>query len=96
MARNAEYVSRFVARLKQWDEDWKALKALGTKAGEPRHAAFEAHMQGLRASRDKAMVAYDEIRFGAESSSARLQAAMDVSWNAMTKALERAKGDLVR
>ena len=96
MAKNAEYVSKFVARLKQWDEDYKALVALAGKAGTPRHAGYDAHMTGLRASRDKAMVAYDEIRFGAESSASRLQAAMDLSWNAMTKALDKAKGDLVK
>jgi len=94
MGMNAEYVARMKSQLKKWDADFDALVAHGDKAGAEARTAYHEGIAALRAKRDAAQKAVEEIRFAGETAGSKMQAGMEETWEAMRKALAKASSDL--
>ncbi|HEU0203514.1 MAG TPA: hypothetical protein VFR86_24145 [Burkholderiaceae bacterium] len=94
MSTNAEYRARMETQLKQWDADVDALAAEGEKAGAAARAAYQERIKDLRAGRDAALKAFQELSVSTESVGAQMQAGMQTAWEAMQKALQKAGSDL--
>jgi hypothetical protein len=94
MAKNAEYVIKMETQLKKFDADVDALAAKGEKANEAARATYHEQMKSLRANRDAAQKTFQEIRVATEAAGAQLHAGMEVAWETMQKALEKASADL--
>jgi len=90
MSLNSEYVARMQTQLKQWDAELDALAARSEKSGEQARATIRE----LQASRDAARSYIDKIRFAGESAGAQLHAGMQVAFEALRKALEKASAEL--
>lgn len=91
MSTNAEYVAKMKSQLKKWDADFDALVADGDKA---RATAYKEGVTALRAKRDAAQKAIEEIRFAGETAGSKMQAGMEETWEAMRKALAKVSSDL--
>jgi Ribonuclease G/E len=91
MSTNAEYVARMKAQLKKWDADFDTLVAQGDKA---RATAYKEGVSTLRAKRDAAQKAIEEIRFAGETAGSKMQAGMETTWEAMREALAKVSSDL--
>jgi len=91
MSTNADYVAKMKSQLKKWDADFDALVAQGDKATA---AAYNEGITALRARRDAAQKAIEEIRFAGEMSGSKMQAGMEKTWEAMREALAKASSHL--
>ena len=96
MGKNAEFVTNMDKMMVRWD---KEVDALARRAGNGASEAGEAYQEGvkeLRACRDEAQKAFQEIRFASESEGAQLKAGMQAAWVAMQSTLEKVTADLVK
>ena len=94
MSTKSEFVATMEAQLKKWDADVDALAAKGEKVSADARAAYYARIKDLRASREVAQKAFQEILAASESARAQLQAGMEATWEAMQKALGKMSLDL--
>lgn len=96
MSRNSEYVTRMQTQMKQWDADVDALVAEGARASAEARAVYQSQVQGLRANRDSAKLAFQRLGVAGESLSGQMRDGMDAAWDTMQSALAKATSDLRR
>ena len=96
MSTKSEFVTRMEAHLKRWDADVDALAAQGEKVSADARTAYYARIKDLRASREVAQKAFQEILAASESARVQLQATMEATWEAMQKALGKVSSDLAK
>ena len=90
MGVNSDYIARMKAQLKQWDVDLEALGARSEAVGGEARAASLERMKDLRASRDAAHKAFQQMRAAGEAAGAQMKAGMEAAWTSMQKGLQRA------
>ena len=94
MGANADYIARMKAQLRQWDAELEALVARGETAGGEARAASLERINDLRASRDAAQKAFQQMRAAGEAAGSPMKAAMEAAWTSMQKGLQRAAASL--
>ena len=96
MSKHAAFVTNMDKMMVRWDKEVDTLaRRVGNGAGE----AGEAYQEGvkeLRACRDDAQKAFQEIRFASENEGALLKAGMQAAWVRMQTALEKVNATLVK
>ena len=96
MGKNAEFVTNMDKMMTRWD---KEVDLLARRAGNGASESGDAYQQGvkdLRACREVAQKAFQEIRFASESEGAQLKAGMQAAWVTMQSTLEKVTADLVK
>jgi hypothetical protein len=81
-------------QLKQWDADLDALGARSELASAEARAATHERIKELRANRDAAQKAFQQMRAAGESAGVQLKAGMEDAWKSMHKALQKASSSL--
>ncbi|WP_018606500.1 hypothetical protein [Uliginosibacterium gangwonense] len=94
MGLTSDYVEKMQALLKKWDADFDVLAAQGKKAGSDVRAAYHERITELRAGRAAAHETFHDLRIAAESANSKMHAGMDLAWESMRTALEKAFSDL--
>ncbi len=87
MGVNSEYVARMKTQLQRWDAEVDALAARGERAQADARDLVQEQVKELRARRDVAQKAYQEMRAAGEAAGAHLKVGMESAWKAMQKAL---------
>ena len=96
MSKHAEFVTNMDKMMARWD---KEVDLLARRAGNGASEAGDAYREGvkeLRACRDDAQKAFQEIRFAGEHQGAILKAGMQSAWVRMQSALEKVTADLAK
>ena len=94
MGINSDYIARMKAQLKQWDADLDALGARSELASIEARAVSRERIKDLRASRDEAQKAFQQMRASGEAAGAQMKAGMEAAWKSMQKALQKASSSL--
>jgi molecular chaperone GrpE (heat shock protein) len=94
MGIQTEYVARMKAQLKQWDADLDALAARTELASVEARAASQERIKDLRASRDAARKAFEQMRAAGEAAGAHMKTGMEAAWKSIQKGLDRASSSL--
>jgi len=94
MNTNADYVATMQTQLKRWDADVDALAAEGRIASDQMRTVYETNLLQLRASRNAAQKAFQQLSAASESASVQMQAGMEGAWATMQTALQKLSGDL--
>jgi hypothetical protein len=96
MSKHTEFVTNMDKMMVRWD---KEVDLLARRAGNGASDAGEAYREGvkeLRACRDDAQKAFQEIRFAGEQEGQRLKAGMQAAWVRMQSTLEKVTAGLAR
>ena len=94
MGIQTEYVARMKAQLKQWDAELDALAARTELASVEARAASQERIKDVRASRDAARKAFEQMRAAGEAAGAQMKTGMEAAWKAIQKGLDRASSSL--
>jgi hypothetical protein len=87
MGVNADYIARMKMQLKRWDDEVDVFAArCETADAEVREIALES-IKDLRARRDIAQKAFQEMRAAGEGGGGYLKLQLESAWTAMQKAL---------
>ncbi len=93
MDRNAQYIEKMQGKMKMWDAEVDALSAEGARLAVEAREAYEAKITELRASRDHANVALQELRVATVAASKGLYSGVELAWDTMSKALAKVSAD---
>lgn len=96
MSKHAAFVTNMDKMMVRWD---KEVDALARRAGNGASEAGEAYQEGvkeLRACRDEAQKAFQEIRFAGEHQGALLKEGMQAAWVKMQATLEKVNAALLK
>lgn len=96
MGKNAEFVTNMDKMITRWDKEVELLARRAGNGGLEAGAAYEEGVKELRACRDNAQRAFQEIRFASESEGLRLKAGMQAAWVEMQAALEKVTAGLAK
>ena len=96
MGKNAEFVTNMDKMLTRWDKEVDQLARRAGNGGLEAGAAYEEGVKELRACRDIAQKAFQEIRFASESEGLKLKAGMQAAWVTMQSTLEKVTESLVK
>lgn len=96
MGKNAEYVTNMSKMMTRWDKEVDLLARRAGNGGLEAGAAYEEGVKELRACRDIAQKAFQEIRFASESQGLQLKAGMQAAWVEMQATLEKVTNGLVK
>jgi hypothetical protein len=96
MSKHAEFVTNMDKMMVRWDKEVDALARLAGNGASEAGEAYHAGVKELRACRDDAQKAFQEIRFAGEHEGAVLKAGMQAAWLKMQATLERVSATLVR
>ena len=90
MGRNNEYLAKMHERLKAWDVEVETLSSASGDLADSARAGYEERMRELRLHRDAAHSALQELRLATVSASRELHKGVELAWDTMSKALEKA------
>lgn len=93
MGTTSEYVEKMQALLKKWDADFDVLAVQGKKASADLRTAYHERIRELRAARAAAHETFNDLRIAAESANSKMHSGMDLAWESMRTALEKAFSD---
>lgn len=93
METTSEYVEKMQALLKKWDADFDVLAAQGKKASADLRTAYHERITELRAGRAAAHATFNDLSISAESANSKMHSGMDLAWESMRAALEKAFSD---
>ena len=96
MGKNAEFVTNMDRMMIRWDKEVDALARRVGNGGAHAAGAYEESKAELRACRDEAQKAFQEIRFASESEGLELKAGMQAAWVRMQSALEKVNERLAK
>ena len=96
MGKNAEFVTNMDKMMVRWDKEVDLLARRVGNGGLESGAAYEKGVKELRACREIAQKAFQEIRFASESEGLELKAGMQAAWVTMQSTLERVTQELVK
>ena len=96
MEMNSKYVAMMEEQLKQWDAEVDALAAQSEKASAKARTIYHAQLKELRASREAAREAFENVRSASEAHAAQMQVGMETMWDSMQQALRKTVADLKR
>jgi hypothetical protein len=94
MSADTGYAAKMQTQLKKWDADVDALAATGEKASAEARTAYQKYVKDLRANRDEAQKAFQEMQAAGLAAGEQMQAKMEAAWDTMQKALVKASTDL--
>jgi hypothetical protein len=94
MSTYSEYVATMEKQMKKWDADVEALQAEGRLVSDQARQAYETNLLQLRASREAAQNAFQQVSVASESAGAQVKAGMEVAWSTMLRALEKVSSEL--
>ena len=96
MSKNAEYVTNMNKMMTRWDKEVDLLARRAGNGSVDAGVAYEEGVKELRACRDDAQKAFQEIRFASESEGLQLKEGMQAAWVRMQDTLERITAGLTK
>ena len=96
MGKNADFVTRMDKQLARWDKEVDALARVAGNGAAVVGVAYHEGVKELRAARDAAQVAFQQIRFASEAEGVELKAGMQAAWVRMQSTLEKVSATIVR
>lgn len=96
MGKNAEFVTDMSKMMARWDKEVDLLARSAAIGAAGAGAAYQAGVKELRACRDEAQKAFQEIRFASESEGVELKAGMQEAWARMQSTLEKVTAGLAK
>ena len=94
MNTTSEYVTGMQAQLKAWDANVAVLLTESRKADGEARTAYAKRLKELRLSRKAAQKSLEALRAATGATTAKTQAVMQETWEAMQRALEKTSTDL--
>ena len=96
MGENAEFVTNMSKMMTRWDKEVDLLARRAGNGSLDAGAAYQEGVKELRACRDDAQKAFQEIRFASESEGLELREGMQAAWVKMQGTLERITAGLAK
>ena len=96
MSKHAEFVTNMDKMMTRWDKEVGLLARRAGNGDSESGYAYQEGVKELRACRDDAQKAFQEIRFAGEHQGAILKDGMQAAWVRMERTLEKVTADLVK
>lgn len=96
MGKNAEFVTNMSQMMTRWDKEVDLLARRAGNGSVDAGVAYQEGVKELRACRDDAQKAFQEIRFASESEGLQLKAGMQAAWAKMQSTLEKVTAGLTK
>jgi len=94
MGVTSEYREKMDAQLRKWDEDFDVLVAEGHRHSADARTAFHEKIADLSVRRSEAQKTLHEYYVAGEAVGAQMLAGVELAWESMRQALEKARADL--
>jgi len=96
MSKHVEFVVNMDKMMVRWDKEVALLAQRAGNGGSEAGAAYDDGVKELRACREDAQKAFQEIRFAGESEGQQLKAGMQAAWVKMQSTLEKVTAGLAK